>query len=58
MYLSQVDDLIHEAVTAACRVLDQQFPGGDRDGINSNIAGAIQECIEKQLIKYGLVDEE
>jgi hypothetical protein len=54
----KVQDVIFEAVKAACAKLDEVFPGKDNGGINSNIAGSIEKCIEQELIKWNLAIEE
>ena len=44
-----VQNAIDEAVSAACEILDKQFPGCDQCGITSNFQGMLGEQITKLL---------
>jgi hypothetical protein len=45
----EVQDAVRRAVNAATESLDETFPGGDRDGINSNFSGLLEKALLSML---------
>ena len=45
----QVRDAIERAASAACQVLDETFPGREKDGITSNFQGLLAETLGQML---------
>ena len=52
-----INNIIRQAVKAACEILDIRFSGYECGGINSQIAYSIQKEIERQLIEHNLIKE-
>lgn len=50
-------EAIENASTAACKVLDAQFPGWDSGGITSNFQGLLAEVITQMLKGKSVLDE-
>lgn len=53
-----VKQVVEEAAGAACRVLDDYFPGGDASGVSSNFQGLLSDVLMHMLKGRSLLDRE